>query len=472
MSRYYDLLENVLSEIEKSIKEDINIEDFVEKFDISRSHLKRIFSFTFNQPIAKYIRSRKLASSLEDLLKTDTNVLDIAITYGFGYEQTYIRAFKREFGITPGELRKTGKVVKIEPPLQLFNSNKLADGLIFGPDIVMVPKFHVIGKKYKMLFRNNFSNVNSLDKYFCDNLRSCIPNKLKTAEYINICTEAEADKDYYNLMPSIPVKSLDTIPEGFDYFTFPPSLCARFRFIAPADAELNIVVADGMFKAIGDFMDNENQKYFLERKRINIDKFNYYGTNKELILWEWFSPVIIKTKENIPEYAIGIIETYKQKIPQICFIGKCYKEKAFDFSYDKILKNFNNWCTTRQFDNIEKLTEIDFKAFYEGGNSYICMVRYNGDGLIEYYLGMFMPKETNVPKGYEIIDIHKSEIAVSCVYGKRNRIINYEDECRKELIQKGLINDPGKWFFLRFNWYKYFNEDKFGSSVLEYCYFT
>jgi len=474
MQKTFDLLEEVLSEVENCVKKDVSIEDFVNKFSISRSHLKRIFSFAFNQPIAQYIRSRKLASSLEDLLKTNTNVLDIAVSYGFGYEQTYIRAFKREFGITPGELRKTKEILKIKPPLHLFNSNKLADGLIFGPDIVMLPEFHVIGKKYKMRFRDNFSNVNSLDKYFCKNLRSSIPNKIKTAEYINICTEADTDEDYYHLMPSIPVKSLETIPEGFDHFTFPSSLCARFRFIAPANVELNIIIADGMFKAINDFMDDENQSYFLERKRINIDRVNHYGGGKEYIIWEWFSPVIEKTKENIPLHSKGIIDIYRQKLPQMRFIGKCYKEKLLDFSYKKILDNFNSWCINKHFEKIEKMADADLKTFYDGTNAYICMMRKTAGGIIEYYLGMFMPKDTNVPKGYETIDFNKSEIAVSCVYGKRNNLIHYDNECRKKLTDEKMMEENSnfkEWSFLRFNWYKYFNEDKFGNSALEYCYY-
>jgi len=48
-----------------------------------------------------------LATSLDDLLKTDSKLFVIAFIYGFGYEQTYIRAFKREYGITPGYLRKS-----------------------------------------------------------------------------------------------------------------------------------------------------------------------------------------------------------------------------------------------------------------------------------------------------------------------------------------------------------------------------
>jgi len=40
------------------------------------------------------------------MLKTNLNVLDIAMIYGFEYEQSYIRSFKRKFGVTPGELRR------------------------------------------------------------------------------------------------------------------------------------------------------------------------------------------------------------------------------------------------------------------------------------------------------------------------------------------------------------------------------
>jgi AraC family transcriptional regulator len=43
------------------------------------------------------------------------NIVDIAIEYGFDYEQSYIRSFKREFGITPGSLRKNGQIVKTTP---------------------------------------------------------------------------------------------------------------------------------------------------------------------------------------------------------------------------------------------------------------------------------------------------------------------------------------------------------------------
>jgi AraC family transcriptional regulator len=154
MPKPYELLENILVDIEQNIKDGINAESLSQKYAYSERHLRRLFTFAFKQPISGYIRSRRLAASLGDLTGTDTNILNIALDYGFGYEQTYIRAFKQEFGLTPGDFRRAGQIVKIKPPLHLFDENKLGDTLLFGPDIVMVPEFHVIGKRRRIPFQD------------------------------------------------------------------------------------------------------------------------------------------------------------------------------------------------------------------------------------------------------------------------------------------------------------------------------
>ena len=112
LPRQYDLLENILIDIEKGVKEGVNLNTLAEKYALSERHLRRLFKFAFKQTLAGYIRSRKLAASLDDLLKTDSTLFDIAFDYGFEYEQSYRRAFKHEFGITPGKYRKEGHIVE------------------------------------------------------------------------------------------------------------------------------------------------------------------------------------------------------------------------------------------------------------------------------------------------------------------------------------------------------------------------
>ncbi|MDR0448274.1 MAG: helix-turn-helix transcriptional regulator [Treponema sp.] len=136
MARPYDLLENILIDIEKDICNGININILAEKYSLSDRHLRRLFQFAFKQPIAGYIRFRRLVASLDVLLNTNTKILAIALDYGFEYEQSYIRAFKHEFGVTPGDLRKTGAVLKVMLPLYLFNAKKTNYGMLLGPCLI------------------------------------------------------------------------------------------------------------------------------------------------------------------------------------------------------------------------------------------------------------------------------------------------------------------------------------------------
>jgi AraC family transcriptional regulator len=114
------LIENILIDIEDNIKEGINTKSLAEKYNLSERHLRRLFHVYFNKSITDYIRSRKLTASLDYLLKTDLNILDIALEYGFDYERSYRRAFKHEFGITPGDFRKSRYVIRVKPPLYLM----------------------------------------------------------------------------------------------------------------------------------------------------------------------------------------------------------------------------------------------------------------------------------------------------------------------------------------------------------------
>jgi len=124
MKRIYNLLKNVLIDVEESIREGINVDILAKKYSFSCRHLNRLFKFAYKLSLAKYIHSRRLVESLSDLIETDTKIIHIALDYGFDYEQSYIRAFKREFGMTHGEFSKMGYAVKVNLLLHLFNENK------------------------------------------------------------------------------------------------------------------------------------------------------------------------------------------------------------------------------------------------------------------------------------------------------------------------------------------------------------
>jgi AraC family transcriptional regulator len=295
MLKPYELLENLLLDIEQNLKDGINAESFSHKYAYSERHLRRLFNFAFKQSIADYIRSRRLATSLADLLRPDTNILDIALDYGFGYEQTYIRAFKQEFGLTPGDFRRAEHIVKIKPPLHLLDENKLGDSLLFGPDIVMVPEFHVIGKRRRIPFHDSVTQAAEAARHFWYNERHHIKTSTNPNVYIGFSSNINGEEMHSEYMPSLQVRHLKDIPHGYSHDTFDSSQCARFRYIGQHhyhDIDANMAAA--MYGAIWKYANDKEAKYVLSNDKVHFERIDtelYDGTYCQM---EWFTPVTVK----------------------------------------------------------------------------------------------------------------------------------------------------------------------------------
>jgi len=291
MLKPYDLLENVLLDIENGIKNNINASVLSKKYGFSEGHFRRLFSFAFKQSISAYIRSRILAASLNDILETNDNIVDIALEYGFEYEQSYIRTFRREFGITPGDLRKTGKIIKIKPPLHLFDKKMVDNGVLFGPDFVMVPRFYIIGKCHRLSFKDLCTEP-LLAKQFLENERRQIKETVNHNVFIGLTCNINMEEGCFDYIPSVQVANLKNIPYGLCGNTFGTSMCARFRYIGQHHYyDTNENVVSMMYNVISNFAQNEYARYVLSNEKIYfvmIDTRLYDGTYCQI---EWYTPV-------------------------------------------------------------------------------------------------------------------------------------------------------------------------------------
>ena len=290
-----ELLENVLIYIEQNIKKNPTAGVLGRTFGLSSIHLQRLFKFAFEQPLGSYIRQRRLTSSLDCLLDTDASILEITLEYGFDYEQSYIRAFKREFGITPGEFRKSGKIVEITPPLQMFDTRKLTNGVILGPVIVMVPKFHIVGKRHKIYRCESLEFAPKTAKHFWFHERNQIEGILDPDVYIGLTRVPYKDFGYTYYQPSVQVKDFTNIPAGYDSDIFISSLCARFRYIGHHHyLDINRDIAGAMYDAMFEFANDDQERYGLNNDSLYFEKINTVSYDGTYCQMEWFTPVFEK----------------------------------------------------------------------------------------------------------------------------------------------------------------------------------
>ena len=95
--------------VEAHLEGPIRLGDVAAKAGMSQWHFQRVFKSLTNETLKTYIRSRRLAMALHQLLETDTRIIEISLAAGFESQEAFTRAFQRAFCMTPHRYRKLGQ---------------------------------------------------------------------------------------------------------------------------------------------------------------------------------------------------------------------------------------------------------------------------------------------------------------------------------------------------------------------------
>ncbi|RXZ83779.1 helix-turn-helix domain-containing protein [Paenibacillaceae bacterium] len=268
---------------------------YLDDLPVSTVHLRRLFKFAFGVPLQSYVRSRKLSASLENLMFTEKRVLDIAVECGYEHEQAYIRAFKREYGLTPGECRHSGRNIHITPPLHLFPKNDVCGNVVYGPHMVMVPSFHLIGRRHRIEIAEAPTEAPKVAKQFWWNDRHKVPSPVEPHIYYGLTTTPDLSFSWTNYLPSMRVNHLNDIPDGFTGDTFPSSLCVYFRYIGNHHyEEIDEPRAEALYTAIDRLAKEHGGKYELLDSEIFFEKIDTAAYDGQYCQMEWFAPIIVR----------------------------------------------------------------------------------------------------------------------------------------------------------------------------------
>lgn len=96
----------------------------------SEYHTTRKFREISGMQFRDYLRRRKLAFALKEVRDSEKSILDIAFDYGFSSHEAFTRAFKKTYGMTPGEYRKNPRPVLLRTKINPFDRYFLGFGEI------------------------------------------------------------------------------------------------------------------------------------------------------------------------------------------------------------------------------------------------------------------------------------------------------------------------------------------------------
>lgn len=92
--------------IEDNLENRLSSDIIATRAGYSKRHIEAVFKEACGITLGRYVRRRRLIACAGDLLAGGSTIIDITYKYHFDCQQSFSRAFKREFSVTPGEVKK------------------------------------------------------------------------------------------------------------------------------------------------------------------------------------------------------------------------------------------------------------------------------------------------------------------------------------------------------------------------------
>jgi len=142
--------------IETNLYEPLTVESVANAVSYSYYHFHRCFQAVMGETIGSYIRSRRLTQAAYEIVYSNKKNLDIAISLYFESAESFTRAFKKRYGITPTEYRRNGIDVLIgsHQSVQIDKLTECNYGELV-PEIVTFQAKSVVGFRFEMSIKKN-----------------------------------------------------------------------------------------------------------------------------------------------------------------------------------------------------------------------------------------------------------------------------------------------------------------------------
>lgn len=135
------IIHDLLNWLDNHLDSPLSLDQVTAKSGYSKWHLQRMFKEITGQAIGTYIRKRRLSKAAIALRLTSRPILEIALQHHFDSQQTFTRAFKKQFIQTPAFYRRNEnwQTYGLCPPIVLTKQPSPT------PEFVTLPPQSLIG---------------------------------------------------------------------------------------------------------------------------------------------------------------------------------------------------------------------------------------------------------------------------------------------------------------------------------------
>ncbi len=286
------VIKNTTEYIEENLLEELNLDNISENVNISKFHLLRIWKGATGTGLMEYVRRRRIACSIKDLISEYNSIEFISSKYSFGCAHTYNRLFKEEFGTTPAKWRRHPSALSIMDRFNADFMSKAGEGLMSFLSITVLPAFKIAG--YEFTIDREENNKKQLaTQYGVDffyNHRLQIANPVNKDIYIGYTTIPGKDAAFSYYQPSLMVDHNSILPPDMMTKKIKTHKYGVFKYMGPHRPE---ELSSSTLKAIWDYIYSTwmpTIEFELE-ELFHFEYVDYSKCNKQYCECELFYPI-------------------------------------------------------------------------------------------------------------------------------------------------------------------------------------
>ena len=95
--------------LQERFRERLRVEDVARALYVSTYHLCRLFKDETGVSLHRYLNQLRLQYALTELARGEAGLSDLALELGFSCQSHFTKAFRKEFGIPPGKVRRLAR---------------------------------------------------------------------------------------------------------------------------------------------------------------------------------------------------------------------------------------------------------------------------------------------------------------------------------------------------------------------------
>lgn len=228
--KYLEAFEHAIIYMEDHLNENISVHDVAKAAGYSYYHFTRIFQSVLGESIGNYLQKRRLSSAAHKLLYSNQKIIDIAMASGFDSPESFSRAFKSVFQVSPTEYRSNRLDVfpGNQKAIDRDSLHHISFNLTVQPQIKEIDSIYVAGIRGT----EKMENIVALWKQFAEK-QNDIPNRRLSGRTFGICEyQKNADTANYDMQLTevigAEVVNCDNLPAGIIGKTIPAGKYAVF----------------------------------------------------------------------------------------------------------------------------------------------------------------------------------------------------------------------------------------------------